>query len=97
MAAYKDLRVLFNDSDLLERTETAIIIAANNLPANIANNAWIAQAFASPNAEAKKALMGVIAANSAQTIAAIQAADDATLQTNVDSVVATLVSAMAGV
>ena len=97
MATYTELRALFNDSDLLERVEAAIIIAANDLASNAANNAWVAEAFKSPNSEAKKALMGVIAANSGSTVAQIQGASDSVLQTNVDSVVATLVNAKAGI
>ena len=97
MATYTELRALFHDSDLLERAEVSVIVAANGLADNAANNAWVAVAFSSPNSEAKKVLMGIIAANSAASVAAIQGSTDGQLQTQVDAVVATLVSAMAGV
>jgi hypothetical protein len=96
MAAYTELRGLFNDSELLGKIEVATIIAANNLIDNIANNAWVAQAYTSPKAEAKKALMAVLATNSSATVAQILEATDSTIQTAVDAAVETLVKAKAG-
>ena len=97
MATYQELRALFNDSDLLERAETAVIVAANGLADNPSNNAWVETAFSHPNSEAKKALMGIIAANSSASVSEIQNATDSTLQTHVNSVIETLVKAKAGV
>ena len=97
MASYTEIRDLFNDSELSNRVEVAVIIAAQGLADNAGNNAWIAQAYASPTGEAKKALMAVLAANSGLTVAAIQGSTDAALQTAVDSAVAVLVKALAGV
>ena len=100
MATYKELRDLFDDSDLTEKVEVAVVIAANNLISGTpttAQKAWAAAAFASPNAEARKALMAVLAENSGATVAQIQSATDASVQTNVNGVVPTLVDALAGV
>lgn len=97
MATYTELRALFHDSDLLERAEVSVIVAANGLADNAANNDWVATAFSSPNSEAKKVLMGIIAANSDADISVIQSSTDAQLQVQADLVVATLVAAKAGV
>ena len=96
MATYKELRGLFNHSDLLERVEVAVIVAANNLADTPTNNAWVAVAFSSPNSEAKKALMGVIAANADKTLTEIDEVGDVALQNKVNAVVNTLAAAMAG-
>lgn len=102
MATYQELRVLFNDSNLLEKVEVAVVIAANTLVADPAtpdapDKAWAAQVFSNPKAEAQKAVMAVLAENSGATVSAIQTATDASIQTNVDGVVSTLVDALAGV
>ena len=54
---------------------------------------YAAHVFSNPRTEAKKALMSVLAANSAASVAAIQGATDPALQTNVDAVVGTLSAA----
>lgn len=100
MATYQELRGLFSDSDLNEKVEVAVIIAANNLiggTPTTAQKAWAATAFSSPKSEASKALMAVLAENSGATVAQIQSATDASVQTNVNNVVSTLVDALAGV
>ncbi len=96
MANYLEIRDLFNDSDLKNRVEVAVIVAAQGLADSPDNNAWVAEAYNNPKGEAQKALMGVLAQNRAFTVAQIQGADDATLQTAVDAAVATLVKAKAG-
>ena len=96
MASYTELRSLFNDSDLMERVEVAVIIAANDLAGGTptaAQTTWIANAYSSPAGEARKALMGVLAANSGATLVNIQTASDATLQTNVDAIALILAAA----
>ena len=100
MATLKELRDLFNDSDLLEKVEAALIISAQSLlggTPTAADTAWAAHAFANTNTEAKKALMAVLASNSTATPAQILGATDSTIQSNVDSVSSTLVAALAGV
>ena len=96
MATYTELRDLFNDDTLRNRIEVAIIIAANGLADNANNNAWVAQAYSNPRAEAEKALMSVLAENNALDVTAIQTATDAALQTAVNTAVTTLVKALAG-
>ena len=100
MATLQELRGLFNDSDLLEKIEAALIISANNLLSGTptaAQTSWAAHVFTSPKAEAKKAVMAVLASNSAATTGQILGAADAAIQTNVDSVSSTLVAALVGV
>ena len=100
MATYAELRVLFNDSDLLDKVEVALVIAAHALLSGTptaAQKAYAAQVFANPKAEAQKAVMSVLADNKAATVAQIQGASDASVQTNVDSIVQVLVDALAGV
>ena len=100
MATYQELRRLFTDSDLLEKVEVAIVIAANDMLATTptaAQKAWAAHVFANPGAEAKKALMAVLAGNSAATVGQIQAATDSSVQTQVDAVASVLADALAGV
>lgn len=100
MATYTEIRNLFNDNDLNEKVTVAIVISANNLLTGTetsAQKAWVAQVFANPITEAKKAVMAVLAENSSLTVAQIQGASDAAIQTNVDAIVDTLVDALAGV
>lgn len=96
MATYAELRALFNDPDtsLRGKVEVAVIVAAeavvneDGATANHANRVmWAAQAFSNPAAEAKKALMVVLAANKAATVAQITEATDPAIQSNVDAVV----------
>ena len=97
MATLLELRGLFSDSDLQDRVEAALIISAQGLldaptpPAN--DQKYAAQVFANPRAEARKALMSVLAANESATLAQIQGATDAAIKTNVDAVIADLVVA----
>lgn len=99
MATYQELRALFNDSDLQEKVEVAVIIGANNLitgtPTASETN-WAATAFSSTKQEANKALKAVLAENAGLTVAQIQAATDAAVQTNVNGVIPILVDALAG-
>ena len=97
MASYTELRDLFNDSELSNRVEVAVIVSANSLADNASNNAWVAQAYANPTAEAKKVLMAVLATNAGLDVSAIQGATDAALQTAVDTAVSILIKALAGV
>ena len=99
MATLKELRSLFNDSDLQEQVEAAIIIAAHNKRAGsptAAEKAWAAYVFESPAAEAKKALMGVIAEHSALTVEQIKQASPTAIQNSVDGIADLLVDAMSG-
>jgi len=96
MASLQELRSLFLDSDLTEKVEAAIIIAANNLLSGtptVPQKVWAAAVFSSPKAEARKALMAILAVNSGASVSAIQGASDTTIQNGVDGVVQILVDA----
>lgn len=100
MATYLELRNLFDDSDIRNRVESAIVIAANNLlqgtpTAN--DRAWIVSVIGNYKAEGRKAFMLVLAANKDLTLVNIQNATDTAIQTQVDAIVPELVLALAGV
>lgn len=96
MATYSEIRDLFFDDALKNKIDTAVIIAANDLlvgTPTTAQQQWAAHAFSATRTETDKALKAVLAANKASSVAQIQGASDAAIQTNVDSVVDTLVVA----
>ena len=96
MASYLEIKGLFTDSELHEKVEAAIVIAAAGLitGTETAEQArWAAKVFTSPSIEAKKALMGVLALNSSATIEQIKGATDSAIQTNVNTLVPALVTA----
>ena len=100
MATYQELRMLFNDSDLMEKTEVAVVVAANNMltgTPSAAEKAWAATVFASPLPEARKAWMAVLATNKSASVSAIQGSTDNAIQGQVDSVAPILVDVLAGV
>lgn len=100
MATYLELRSLFNDGDLVNRVSVAAVIAVNvilNGTPTTKDKAYAALLFSNPQSEAKKILMGVLAANSNATVDQIQTADDTALQGNVDTTVLILIDALAGV
>jgi hypothetical protein len=98
MATYLELWDQNRDNDdLRKRTAVAVAIAAHALSTTGTptddDHAWIGKALNDPDGEARKALYFVLAANKDATVAQIEAATDATLQTNVDSVRTSLVAA----
>jgi len=100
MATYSELKALTKDSDLQDKVEVATVVAASNLISGTpttGEKAWAATVFASPQSESKKALMAVLAANKDATVAAINSATDASIQTVVTGIVPVLVDALAGV
>ena len=100
MATYLELRKLFNDADLTNRVAVAAVISINTIligTPTTKDKAYAAALFSSPQTEAKKILMGVLAANKSATVSQIQSASDAALQTNVDATVLILIDALAGV
>tara|TARA_R110002096_G_C14661910_1_gene728363 strand:+ start:49695 stop:49997 length:303 start_codon:yes stop_codon:yes gene_type:complete len=100
MANYIELRGLFNNDDLVNRTSIAVIVSITNLLAGTpsANDkAYASLVLSNPQKEAKKVLMTVLAANKGATVAQIKNATDTTLQTQVDSIVPHLIDALAGV
>lgn len=100
MATYQELRALSSDSDLIEKVQTACVVAAHGLSSGTpttAEKSWIASVLANPVSVAMQATMFVLAANKSATVAQIQSATDASVQTNVDTIVPILVDAAAGV
>lgn len=99
MATYTELRSLFSDSELLNKVTIATVVYAHNAigTATVKEKAWIAQTLQSPTAEAKKILMGVLAANKGATVDQIKGASDASIQAQVDLIVPILIDALAGV
>ena len=92
MATYEELYGLRNDSGLRNRVVVACIISAEGIMSedggtpNHANRLiWAAAVFASPTQEAERMYWAVLAANKDATIAQIQSATDAAIQTNVDA------------
>ncbi len=99
MATYLELRNLFDNSEIRNKVTTASVIAAHNLLTGTpdANDRAFAEAvFTNPNSVGKKVYMAVIAANKAASVASIEGASDSAIQTNVDEVIPSLVSALAG-
>ena len=94
MATYLELRSLYGNSDLIEKTEVAVIVAADTIlnedvgTTNHANRlVWAAEAYDNPKGMARKMVMAILAANKGLSVAAVTGATDAALQTNVDAVV----------
>lgn len=98
MATYTELRDLFSDDALRNRVTTATVIAAQGLLAGspaptTAESVWASKVLSGPDGEGARMFMAVLAANSGQTVANIQGATDAQIQTNVDAVVPQIVAA----
>jgi hypothetical protein len=97
MATYVELYALRTDTTLLQRLSVAVLVSANVVRLEAANTAqhsnrlaWAQQAIRDPDAPAQKVLGLLLAANKDSTVAQINAASDATLQTLVDALVNTL-------
>jgi len=94
MASYAELYSLRSDSALKNRVNVAVIVAAEAIRSedgatpNHANRlVWAAAVFAAPSAEADRMFMAILAANKDATVAQIQSATDAAIQTKVDATV----------
>lgn len=92
MATYAELYNLHNDSALRNRIIIAVVVAAEtvmNEEENTPNHAnrlvWACSVFASPDREADRMFMAVLAANRDLDVAQIQAASDAAIQASVDA------------
>ena len=95
MATYSELRNLANDSTLRNRVYMALLVAAEEqLTASPAPSdeiiAFAQQIARAPDRLADDVLGLVLAANKDATVAQINAVSDATIQSNVDSVLAAL-------
>jgi len=94
MATYSELRSLFGYSELRNKIDVACIVAANAIQEEDPGTAnhtermeWARQAFMNPRATSERMMMAVLAANKSQTVANIQGATDAAIQTQVDAAV----------
>ena len=94
MAAYEDLRQLFGDSDLQNKTDVAVIISAETIRTEDAGTTnhvkrllWAKAAFSNPRGKSDEMLMALLASNSTATVEAIQGVTDAALQAKVAAAV----------
>ena len=101
MATLDELATLYGDGDLINKISAALIIEAQNLielpSPTVPQKAYAAKVFANPKAEAARVLKSLLAVNAALTVAAIQGATDASIQSQVAAVVPTFVDVDAGV
>lgn len=100
MATLQELASLYGDGDLIEKVSAALIIEAKSLldsAPTAGDRAWAAKVFRDPQSVAALTLKYVLASNAGAALAAIQGADDATIQSQVANVVPELVAAQAGV
>lgn len=94
MATYTDLYNLFSDAELRNKITVAVIVATetvrNEAPAT-ANHAnrllWAKEALTNPSAMGSNMYLAVLAQNKSSTVAQIQNATDAVIQTNVENVI----------
>ena len=100
MATYQEIREIWGNASndgLKAQVEVATVISAQaflvSATASTDELKWASSVLSNPRGEAQKALMSVIAANKSVTVAQMQGASDAAVQTQIDSIVAGLVSA----
>jgi len=95
MATYKEIESLMDNTDLLKKVQAAVIISAftyiDGTP-SVDERKWSSAVLANPCDEAVKALRVILAKNKAASVATITGASDATIQSNIDSVLAELVT-----
>ena len=94
MATYTELRQQFSNDDLRNRVVAATVIAANNLLSGTPTaeqKAYAKAVFQNPRSEGEIVFMAVLAANKDATVAQIEGATDAAIQTRVDAVIPNLV------
>ena len=94
MASYVELHTLASNSTLRNRVAVACVIAANDIRTEDAGTAkhterlaWAKAVYASPVTEASRILWSVLAQNASASVATIEAAPDATVQTAVDNAI----------
>ena len=91
MATYADLRNAFNQDDLRNRVEVALIIKAHAIIAEAAPSetrlTWAKDVLSSSYSEAASLLKYVLAANAASTIEQINGASDVSISTAVDAAI----------
>ena len=91
MATYTELRNLFNQDDLRNRVEVALIIKAHSIIAETSPSdtrlAWANGVLSSSRGEAESLLKYVLAANAASTIEQINGASDEAVSVAVDAAI----------
>lgn len=94
MATYTELYNLGSDSALRNRVTVACMVAANSVrvedpgTTNHANRLlWAKQVFEHPEYEGARMLRSLLAQNAGATVAQIQAATDAAIQTAVNNTI----------
>lgn len=94
MATYAELLAAAGNSTLMDKMRVAVIIAADKVrvedittPLHAERMLWAKAVYSNPTLEAQRMMWSVLAQNSTATSAAILAASDATVQTNVDACV----------
>ncbi len=99
MASYNEIAQIIDDGELLSKIKVAVCISAvslvedaDNVTAN--DRKFAKSVFYDPTSEAKKAMRFILAKSNGYSVEQITSADDATIQTAVDSVVPALVLAM---
>ena len=91
MATYMELKAIFGHSDLNDKIEVAVIIAAETIRTEdpgVTNHenrmTWAKQAFANPVGTAKQMIMAMLAANNALAVGAITGASDSAIQASIE-------------
>lgn len=94
MATYAELNGEYSDGNLFIKVKVACFIAAsavtaevNTTPNHTNRLLWAKLVYEDPDREARRMLWAVLAANQAQTLATIQGATDAQVQTAVNSTI----------
>lgn len=107
MPSYQDLRKLFSDSDLLEKVEVAVAVAAYTIiskgdtdppfdqtaGAHDLRVEWANAALLSTRTEAKRLLIYVLAANLDKTVSEITSATGPVIQTHINGAIDELAKA----
>lgn len=96
MATYLELEALRNDETLIPKVSMAAVIKAQSLIDAASPTAgqveWANETLRNPRDRARVLVRYVIAANKGLDVAAIKAASDSAIQTNVDAAVDKLIT-----
>jgi hypothetical protein len=94
MATLLEIRQMFSDDDFRNKVTSATVIAANNLLSGTPTadeKTFAKSVFTDPTGVGRVVTMAVLAANKDATVAQMQGAGDAAIQTQVDAVIPNLV------
>ena len=98
MASYLELKQLSTDSNLISRSQSAIVVAANAKLSGTPTAdelVWATQVLLDSKPEGRRVLNALLADNKDASVAQIGAALDSTLQAKVDAIVDFLITAFA--